>query len=374
MSPDDPDALRACPTSREAVHAHRAGPRRSRRAERVEARARSRREYAHEEREAPHHPQAAAGARAVREGRRVRRAGRQGADRRRVHRPHDARPALVRRPAPGGRGQGGRARSRARRRRSPRSRIQNYFRMYEKLAGMTGTAETEETEFYQIYGLDVVGHPDQPADAPRATRTTSSTRPGARSTTRSSTRSSACTSWGCRCWSAPSSVEVSRDAVAHAQAPRAQAQGAERQVPPARGRDRGAGRASRARSRSRPTWPAAAPTSSSDKELDLTQEEAGLQIIGTERHESRRIDRQLRGRSGRQGDPGQSHLLPVARRRPDAAVRLRPHRRPGWTRAVPRRARSSPHALGHARHRAARRSGSSCRTSRPASGCSSTTT
>ncbi|MGH7499355.1 MAG: SEC-C metal-binding domain-containing protein, partial [Gemmatimonadales bacterium] len=42
------------------------------------------------------------------------------------------------------------------------------------------------------------------------------------------------------------------------------------------------------------------------KDLDLTLEEAGLQIVGTERHESRRIDRQLRGRSGRQGDPGQS--------------------------------------------------------------------
>ncbi|HEX6407357.1 MAG TPA: SEC-C metal-binding domain-containing protein, partial [Gemmatimonadales bacterium] len=42
------------------------------------------------------------------------------------------------------------------------------------------------------------------------------------------------------------------------------------------------------------------------KDLDLAQPEAGLQIIGTERHESRRIDRQLRGRSGRQGDPGQS--------------------------------------------------------------------
>jgi preprotein translocase subunit SecA len=42
------------------------------------------------------------------------------------------------------------------------------------------------------------------------------------------------------------------------------------------------------------------------KDLDLALEEAGLQIIGTERHESRRIDRQLRGRSGRQGDPGQS--------------------------------------------------------------------
>ncbi|MGH7535803.1 MAG: preprotein translocase subunit SecA, partial [Gemmatimonadales bacterium] len=42
------------------------------------------------------------------------------------------------------------------------------------------------------------------------------------------------------------------------------------------------------------------------KDLDLKLDEAGLQIIGTERHESRRIDRQLRGRSGRQGDPGQS--------------------------------------------------------------------
>jgi preprotein translocase subunit SecA len=42
------------------------------------------------------------------------------------------------------------------------------------------------------------------------------------------------------------------------------------------------------------------------KDLDLKEPEAGLQIIGTERHESRRIDRQLRGRSGRQGDPGQS--------------------------------------------------------------------
>ena len=42
------------------------------------------------------------------------------------------------------------------------------------------------------------------------------------------------------------------------------------------------------------------------KDLDLAAPEAGLQIIGTERHESRRIDRQLRGRSGRQGDPGQT--------------------------------------------------------------------
>ena len=55
-------------------------------------------------------------------------------------------------------------------------------------------------------------------------------------------------------------------------------------------------------------------------------EAGGLHIIGSERHESRRIDRQLRGRAGRQGDPGRVAVLPVARRRPDAPVRLRAHR------------------------------------------------
>ena len=49
----------------------------------------------------------------------------------------------------------------------------------------------------------------------------------------------------------------------------------------------------------------------------------GLHIVGTERHESRRIDNQLRGRAGRQGDPGQQPVLPLARRRPHAALRRR---------------------------------------------------
>ena len=49
----------------------------------------------------------------------------------------------------------------------------------------------------------------------------------------------------------------------------------------------------------------------------------GLHIIGTERHESRRIDNQLRGRAGRQGDPGIFAVLPVARRRSDAHLRRR---------------------------------------------------
>jgi len=66
---------------------------------------------------------------------------------------------LVRRPAPGGRGQGRGARSRTRTRRSPRSRCQNFFRLYEKLGGMTGTAMTEANEFWKIYKLDVIAIP-----------------------------------------------------------------------------------------------------------------------------------------------------------------------------------------------------------------------
>ncbi len=56
---------------------------------------------------------------------------------------------------------------------------------------------------------------------------------------------------------------------------------------------------------SRPTWQAVVPISS----WTMRQRAAGgLKIIGTERHESRRIDNQLRGRSGRQGDPGESRF------------------------------------------------------------------
>ena len=53
-------------------------------------------------------------------------------------------------------------------------------------------------------------------------------------------------------------------------------------------------------------------------EHDAVIEAGGLTVIGTERHESRRIDNQLRGRSGRQGDPGTAQFYPVAGRRPDA--------------------------------------------------------
>ena len=197
---------------------------------------------------------------ALRARRRVRGAGRQGPDRRREHGPRHAGPPLVRRPAPGRRGQGGRH-DRAETRTYATITIQNYFRMYEKLAGMTGTAETEATEFNEIYRLAVAGDPDQQALHPASTRTTRSSRRAATSTTRSSGRSRRPTSAASRSSSARRASRPRRCSRRMLKRAEHHPHGPQRQVPPAGGRDRLAGRACAARSRSRPTWPAAAPTS-----------------------------------------------------------------------------------------------------------------
>ena len=61
---------------------------------------------------------------------------------------------------------------------------------------------------------------------------------------------------------------------------------------------------------------------------DGVVDQGGLHILGTERHESRRIDNQLRGRSGRQGDPGSIPILSLFGRRPAAHLRVRPDQGP----------------------------------------------
>ena len=58
------------------------------------------------------------------------------------------------------------------------------------------------------------------------------------------------------------------------------------------------------------------------EEAEEVRKAGGLFILGTERHEARRIDNQLRGRAGRQGDPGESRFYPVPGGRPHASVRL----------------------------------------------------
>jgi preprotein translocase subunit SecA len=98
--------------------------------------------------------------------RRICRPGKQGHHRGPAHGPAHARPPLERRPAPGGRGEGRRAIERETQTLATIT-IQNYFRLYQKLAGMTGTAETEAAEFFDIYKLGVLTIPDEQAEHPQ---------------------------------------------------------------------------------------------------------------------------------------------------------------------------------------------------------------
>ncbi|MCQ2302368.1 MAG: preprotein translocase subunit SecA [Bacteroidales bacterium] len=181
--------------------------------------------------------------------------------------------------------------------------LQNYFRMYHKLAGMTGTAETEAGEFWDIYKLDVVVIPtnrpiarlDQEdmiyktkrekynAVIDEIQRLVNEGRPVLVGTT---------------------SVEISellsrmltRKGIAH-NVLNAKLHFKEAQIV------KEAGQAG--------TVTIATNMAGRGTDIKLgpgVKEAGGLAIIGTERHESRRVDRQLRGRSGRQGDPGSSQF------------------------------------------------------------------
>ncbi len=179
--------------------------------------------------------------------------------------------------------------------------LQNYFRMYKKLAGMTGTAETEAGEFWNIYKLDVVVIPtNRPiarqdmndmiyktkrekfnAVIAEIKRLTDEGRPVLVGTT--SVETSELLSKMLKMQRIPHNVlnaklhQKEADIVAQAGEP---------------------GRVTIA-------------TNMAGRGTDIklkgdVREKGGLAIIGTERHESRRVDRQLRGRAGRQGDPGSS--------------------------------------------------------------------
>lgn len=181
--------------------------------------------------------------------------------------------------------------------------LQNYFRMYHKLAGMTGTAETEAGEFWDIYKLDVVVIPtNRPIDrkddndkvyktirekfnavAEEIVELTKAGRPVLVGTT---------------------TVEISElisrmlkmRNIKH-QVLNAKQHAKEADVVAEAGKPG--------------TVTIATNMAGRGTDIKLTPESkaaGGLAIVGTERHESRRVDRQLRGRSGRQGDPGSSQF------------------------------------------------------------------
>ena len=182
--------------------------------------------------------------------------------------------------------------------------LQNYFRMYHKLAGMTGTAETEAGEFWQIYKLDVVSiptnlsivrkdHEDKVyrsvrekynAVADEIVELVQNGRPVLVGTT-----------------SVENSEIISRmltlRKIPH-QVLNAKQHQREAEVVAEAGKPG--------------TVTIATNMAGRGTDIKLTPESraaGGLAIVGTERHESRRVDRQLRGRSGRQGDPGSSQFF-----------------------------------------------------------------
>ena len=178
---------------------------------------------------------------------------------------------------------------------------QNYFRMYQKLAGMTGTALTEEQEFRQIYSMDVVviptNRPLQRIDHPDGVYKTSRAKYQAvlqdiieRHQTGQPVLVGTI--------SIEKSEMLSKMLKQH---------GIPHQVLNAKYHEKEAEIVSQAGQRGAVTI----ATNMAGRGTDIVLGEGvvelgGLHIIGTERHESRRIDNQLRGRAGRQGDPGSS--------------------------------------------------------------------
>ncbi len=180
---------------------------------------------------------------------------------------------------------------------------QNYFRMYHKLAGMTGTAKTEEDEFIKIYGLDVVEIPtNKPmirVDYPDAVYKTAQGKFEAIVEEIAELHAK-----GQPILVGTVSIETSERFSAMLKR-----KGIPHQVLNAKYHEKEAEIVKQAGQRGMVTI----ATNMAGRGTDIVlgegvKELGGLHIIGTERHESRRIDNQLRGRSGRQGDPGSSRF------------------------------------------------------------------
>jgi preprotein translocase subunit SecA len=179
--------------------------------------------------------------------------------------------------------------------------LQNYFRMYHKLAGMTGTAETEAGEFWSIYKLDVV---NIPTNVPVIRK---DDQDFVYKTKREKYKAvidqvEKLRAEGRPCLVGTTNVEVSellarmlkQKNIPH-NVLNAKQHGKEAQVVAEAGLSGAVTIATNMAGRG------------TDIKLGAGVKEAGgLAILGTERHESRRVDRQLRGRAGRQGDPGSS--------------------------------------------------------------------
>ena len=181
--------------------------------------------------------------------------------------------------------------------------LQNYFRMYHKLAGMTGTAETEATELWQIYKLDVVVIPTN-KNIVRDDREDLVFKTAREKYNAVIDDISTLTKAGRPVLVGTTSVDISEKL-----SRMLQLKGIPHNVLNAKQHQREAEIVAEAGHAGRVTIATNMAGRGTDIKLGPGVREAGgLAIIGTERHDSRRVDRQLRGRSGRQGDPGSSQF------------------------------------------------------------------
>jgi preprotein translocase subunit SecA len=181
--------------------------------------------------------------------------------------------------------------------------FQNYFRMYDKLAGMTGTADTEAAEFKKIYNLEVMVIPtNQPmirTDFPDVIYKTRREKFNA-----AIEEIKALHHKGQPVLVGTVSIDISEQLSA-----KLKKQGIAHEVLNAKNHEKEAEIISMAGQKGAVTI----STNMAGRGTDIVlgpgvTQLGGLHILGTERHESRRIDNQLRGRSGRQGDPGSSRF------------------------------------------------------------------
>ena len=182
--------------------------------------------------------------------------------------------------------------------------FQNYFRLYEKLSGMTGTAETESEEFHSIYKLEVLQiPPNRPlarVDRPdRIYKTEAGKFKAIAQEVKVLHQKGQPVLIGTV--SIEKNEELSR-LLKQANVPH--------QILNAKNNEREAGIIAKAGQKGAVTLATNIAGRGTDIMLDDAAREAGgLFVLGSERHESRRIDNQLRGRSGRQGDPGMSQFF-----------------------------------------------------------------
>jgi preprotein translocase subunit SecA len=182
--------------------------------------------------------------------------------------------------------------------------LQNYFRMYHKLAGMTGTAETEAKEFWDIYKLDVVVIPTN--------------RPISRKDQNDLVYRSAREKFSAVIDETEKLVKAGRPVlvgtttveISEFLSRMLKMRGVEHQVLNAKYHQQEAEIVANAGKAGAVTIATNMAGRGTDIKLgEGVKEAGGLAIIGTERHDSRRVDRQLRGRAGRQGDPGSSQFF-----------------------------------------------------------------